>query len=70
MYDSLLDELEDDVVATTGEVEDLLKAHSGGNKRLAVDKIMLHGLRAFEARGFPPGRTIMAVRRSEGQLFF
>jgi Xaa-Pro aminopeptidase len=36
----------------TGEVEDLIRAHAGGNKRLAVDKIMLHGLRALEARGF------------------
>ncbi len=36
----------------TGEVEDLINAHGGGNKRLAVDKIMLHGLRALEARGF------------------
>jgi len=36
----------------TGEVEDILRAHAPGNKRLAVDKIMLHGLRALEARGF------------------
>ena len=36
----------------TGEVEDLINEHSGGNKRIAVDKIMLHGLRALEARGF------------------
>ena len=34
------------------EVRTLLKAHSGSNKRLAVDKIMLHGLRALEAQGF------------------
>ena len=36
----------------TGEVEDLIREHGGGNMRLAVDKIMLHGLRALEARGF------------------
>lgn len=36
----------------TGEVEDLINEHAGGNKRIAVDKIMLHGLRALEARGF------------------
>lgn len=36
----------------TIEVEDLINEHSGGNKRIAVDKIMLHGLRALEVRGF------------------
>jgi len=36
----------------TGEVEALIREHAGDNKRLAVDKIMLHGLRALEARGF------------------
>ena len=34
------------------EVADLIREHSGGNTRLAVDKIMLHGLRALEANGF------------------
>lgn len=34
------------------EVRMLLDEHSPGNKRLAVDKIMLHGLRALEAQGF------------------
>ena len=34
------------------EVADLIREHSGGNSRLAVDKIMLHGLRALEAHGF------------------
>ncbi|MFD1194255.1 dimethylsulfonioproprionate lyase DddP [Seohaeicola saemankumensis] len=33
------------------EVRALLTAHAGSNKRLAVDKIMLHGLRALEAQG-------------------
>ncbi len=33
------------------EVADLLHAHAPRNRRLAVDKIMLHGLRALEARG-------------------
>ena len=33
------------------EVRALLEAHAPGNKRLAVDKIMLHGLRALEAQG-------------------
>ncbi len=34
------------------EVRKLVEAHGGNNKRLAVDKIMLHGLRALEAQGF------------------
>jgi Xaa-Pro aminopeptidase len=34
------------------EVRILVEEHGGNNKRLAVDKIMLHGLRALEAQGF------------------
>lgn len=34
------------------EVKDLIAEHGGGNARLGVDKIMLHGLRALEAEGF------------------
>ena len=34
------------------EVRELIEEHGGNNKRLAVDKIMLHGLRALEAQGF------------------
>ncbi|MCP5086661.1 MAG: aminopeptidase P family protein [Rhodobacteraceae bacterium] len=34
------------------EVRVLMEAHAGSNKRLAVDKIMLHGLRALETQGF------------------
>jgi len=36
----------------SNEVRDLIETHGGGNMRLAVDKIMLHGLRALEAQGF------------------
>ena len=36
----------------SNEVRALVQSHGGGNKRLAVDKIMLHGLRALEAQGF------------------
>ena len=36
----------------TNEVRVLIQAHGGGNMRLAVDKIMVHGLRALEAQGF------------------
>ncbi|MGB3243243.1 MAG: dimethylsulfonioproprionate lyase DddP [Sulfitobacter sp.] len=34
------------------EVRGLIAEHGGANTRLAVDKIMLHGLRALEAQGF------------------
>jgi len=34
------------------EVRHLLHEHAPGNMRLAVDKIMLHGLRALETQGF------------------
>jgi len=36
----------------SNEVRELIAEHGGGNMRLAVDKIMLHGLRALEAQGF------------------
>ena len=36
----------------SNEVRELIQDHGGGNKRLGVDKIMLHGLRALEAQGF------------------
>ena len=36
----------------SGEVADLVREHGGGNMRIAVDKIMLHGLRALENHGF------------------
>ena len=34
------------------EVRVLMAEHAPGNMRLAVDKVMLHGLRALEAQGF------------------
>ena len=34
------------------EVRNLIAEHGSNNKRLAVDKIMLHGLRALESQGF------------------
>ena len=38
--------------AFSSEVRVLIEEHGGGNMRLAVDKVMLHGLRALEAQGF------------------
>lgn len=48
------------------EVRDLIAEHGGGNKRLAVDKIMLDGLRALEAQGFEvfPGEELTEKCRS------
>ena len=34
------------------QMVDLIKEHAGGNMRIGVDKIMIHGLRALEAQGF------------------
>ncbi|MDE0533481.1 MAG: Xaa-Pro peptidase family protein [Albidovulum sp.] len=34
------------------EVRDLISEHGGGNRRIAVDKIMIHGLRSLERAGF------------------
>jgi Xaa-Pro aminopeptidase len=34
------------------QVAGVMRAHAGTNRRLAVDKIMAHGLRALEAAGF------------------
>ncbi len=42
-----------DAAATfAAEVKDLLAEHAPGESRLAVDKIMIHGLRALESIGF------------------
>ncbi len=38
--------------AFAAEVRDLIREHGGGNKVIAVDKIMLHGLRSLERAGF------------------
>ena len=50
----------------SNEVRLLIKAHGGGNKRLAVDKIMLHGLRALESQGIEvlPGEELTEKARS------
>ena len=34
------------------QVDEVMRAHAGSNRRLAVDKVMVHGLRALEAIGF------------------
>ena len=48
------------------EVSDILATHVPGNKRLAIDKIMPRGLRAFEAAGYdvPDGEEFMEKARA------
>ncbi len=52
--------------AFSNQVRQLIEEHGGNNRRLAVDKIMLHGLRALEAQGFEimPGEELTEKARS------
>ena len=52
--------------AFSREVRALIAEHGGGNMRLGVDKVMLHGLRALEAQGFTviPGEELTEKVRS------
>ena len=43
---------EPDARAFAAQVNEVMRAHAGTNRRLAVDKIMIHGLRALERTGF------------------
>jgi Xaa-Pro aminopeptidase len=38
--------------AFAADVAEVMRAHAGANRRLGVDKIMVHGLRALEGAGF------------------
>ncbi|MFN3824679.1 MAG: dimethylsulfonioproprionate lyase DddP [Pseudorhodobacter sp.] len=51
-YNVCGDRTAQDARAFAGQVTEVMAAHAGGNRRLAVDKIMVHGLRALEAAGF------------------
>lgn len=46
------DQSEDDADDFAKNVLDIVREHSGDNRRLAVDKIMLHGAKALEGLGF------------------
>ncbi|QBF32707.1 dimethylsulfonioproprionate lyase DddP [Thalassococcus sp. S3] len=50
-YFSTGDKTADAARAFAGEVAEVLREHGGANTRLAVDKIMVHGLKALEAQG-------------------
>jgi len=43
---------EDSASSFAGQVKEVMRAHAGSNRRLAVDKIMVAGLRALERIGF------------------
>jgi len=46
------DKGEQEAQSFAGQVAEVMAAHAGSNKRIAVDKIMIHGLRALERAGF------------------
>jgi Xaa-Pro aminopeptidase len=60
------DKLGETADAFANEVRELVERHSGTNKRLAVDKIMIHGLRSLEAQGFEvfPGEELTEKARA------
>lgn len=51
-YNVCGDRTEADAGSFAAQVSEVMAAHAGANKRLAVDKIMIHGLRALERAGF------------------
>ena len=51
-YNVCGDATERDARAFVSQVSEVMAAHCGMNKRIAVDKIMIHGLRALERAGF------------------
>jgi Xaa-Pro dipeptidase len=50
----------------SNQVREVTAEHGGGNMRLGVDKIMIHGLRALESQGFTviPGEELTEKARS------
>ncbi len=50
-YFSASDLAHDRAEALADDIAALMKEHAGGSKRLAVDKMQLHGIRSLEARG-------------------
>ena len=51
-YFSVGDGIDENADAFSAQVTEIMRAHAGSNTRLAVDKIMLRGAKALEARGF------------------
>jgi len=50
-YFSAGDMMHERAKSLTDQINDLMKQHGSGNSRIAVDKLMLDGVRAFEAGG-------------------
>jgi Xaa-Pro dipeptidase len=48
------------------DVDDVLRSHAGSNRRIAVDKLMIHAVRAFDALGFEisDGEEVLEKSRS------
>ncbi len=57
---------EKDAHSFAGEICELMRLHSGTNKKIAVDKIMIEGLRALESAGLEvmPGEEVTEKARS------
>ncbi|MES2664704.1 MAG: dimethylsulfonioproprionate lyase DddP [Pseudomonadota bacterium] len=51
-YNVCGDAVAQDAASFAGQVDEVMRAHAGSNRRLAVDKIMINGLRALERAGF------------------
>jgi Xaa-Pro dipeptidase len=51
-YNTNGDNTEKDARSFAAQVTEVMRAHAGTNMRIAVDKIMVHGLRALERAGF------------------
>ena len=51
-YFSVGDGIDENADSFANQVAEIMRAHAGTNTRLAVDKIMLRGAKALEAKGF------------------
>ncbi|NLR98060.1 aminopeptidase P family protein [Rhizobium sp. P38BS-XIX] len=51
-YNVCGDATEHDAGTFAAQVDEVMRSHVGANRRIAVDKIMVHGLRALERAGF------------------
>ncbi len=65
-YFSAGDKAEEVAADFAGSVDELMRAHAGGNRRIAVDKIMLHGAHALKNIGLEifDGEEIMEKTRA------
>jgi len=65
-YFSVGDRGEEAAIGFAGQVSEVMSEHAGTNKRLAIDKIMIEGLRALEAIGYDvsPGEEVTEKARA------